>query len=118
MEQDVFGPRKFIRMIEAISAVTFQYILRRLREGIVDKAVLCLTYFERTCNRYFTSIIKVNIFFVYALAHIKNRNFSMAEEYINTCNQILRVEERTKKGEGSIGNLWLILYIFDSITNY
>jgi len=77
MEQDVFGPKKFLRMIETISTVTFQYILTQLREGIIDKAVLCLTYFERSCNKYFTNVIKVNICFIYALVHLKKNNFSI-----------------------------------------
>jgi len=50
----VFGPKKFNRMIEGISTVIVQYILIRLRENAIDKAVLCLTYYERSCSKYFT----------------------------------------------------------------
>jgi hypothetical protein len=77
MQQDVFGPKKFVRMIETISTVTFQYIINLLRQGIIDKAVLCLTYFERSCSKYFTSIIKVSISLMYGMAHLKNNNFTI-----------------------------------------
>lgn len=77
MQQDVFGPRKFARIIEAISTVTFQYIINLLRQGIIDKAVLCLTYFERSCSRYFTNIIKAIISIIYGMAHLKNDNFTI-----------------------------------------
>lgn len=70
-------------MIESIANIIFQFLLEKLRKEQADVVILCLTYYQRYCNKYLTRPIKAAIAIIYSLTHLKKDNITISENYIN-----------------------------------
>lgn len=97
IEEESFGPKKFKKMIESISTIIINYVIRKLKKSQIDKAILCLTYYERSCSKYFTSQIKIILSMIYALAHFRKQSHNIAEQYITNVKEILKTEQSINK---------------------
>lgn len=81
-EEEMFGPRKFRKMIENVSSIIVEFVAKRLRAGSTELAVLTLTYYHRYCHRHFTLPIRTLLILLHAYAHFRKNTVEIAERHI------------------------------------
>lgn len=81
-EEEILGPRKFKALLSRIWTVLLEYVIMKYRQAEVDKAVLCITYFQRNCHKYLTTCINILISLAYSLGHFFKKTYKSMSGYL------------------------------------
>lgn len=81
-EEEMLGPRKFKSLVEQIWTVLLEYVVMKYRQQEVDRGVLCVTYFQRNCQKYLTSTINILVNLAYSLAQFFKQTYKSMSPYL------------------------------------
>jgi hypothetical protein len=80
--------------------------------------VLCLTYFESTCEKYLGNAIQLLISLTYTLAQIKKNSMNVASQQMTTCSTLLISHFKSTNNDPNAENLRLLVMVFEGVLQY